>query len=406
MNIEVNHSVLFSLGFMFYWILPFIFGISKYYDAKRPMMGEWNALFDKIPFHALNNYMLSCLVLYFSFACGDFFGKRLFKKDELRARVIYCDKRILKFFFVAGIVAAAVFAFMLRDYLFHGYMKGFIPEGKGSYTASTVFLLTIAFLYSISFEEKSLSFWKTIMNKYFMAYFVAAILLLSLGGRTFFISSILMLLVYRNVYFEHMKLSNFFVFVFVIIVLSTLFAYIRTGMSLTFNIEYFKEYVFIFFSDSIYTSVSLIHFLSENTLPLLEIPKFLFYDLTNLLPSFIFPSKGELLLDPADYGYTIVAPVGAVNAFINLIINFGVIGSAAVFFLSAFSLNYLKEHNIRQSRGIYIMISGWLAISFFRDFSVTVVKLILEFSVIVPLAIILCSHIASVAKRSFPVKYK
>ncbi|GER94634.1 hypothetical protein A45J_2398 [hot springs metagenome] len=45
------------------------------------------------------------------------------------------------------------------------------------------------------------------------------------------------------------------------------------------------------------------------------------------------------------------------------------------------------------------MISGWMAISLFRDFEITLVKLILEFSIIVPILIALSSHILSSARR-------
>ena len=43
---------------------------------------------------------------------------------------------------------------------------------------------------------------------------------------------------------------------------------------------------------------------------------------------------------------------------------------------------------------MYIMISGWLAMSFFRAFEMTAVKMILEFSILVPITLtVLCSMI-------------
>lgn len=393
-RVEVNHILLFSLAYIFYWILPIAIGLLRCFENKISM-DIWYGIFDKVPPHILMLYLIFGLSCYIAFVAGSYGGERLSKKNILKFRGISFDRRDLNFLFLAGVVAASIFAYTLMDDFFMGYVKTGSHKWKGSFTASTVFLLSLAFINSNRIHEKynfSTDIWITILNRFFVAYAIFAVLLASLGGRMFIVSSILMLLVYRTVYFKGMKYNNFFYILIGIAVLSTITAFLRAGEVM--NMSWFitedarSDLFFVFFSDTLFTGFSLIHFLKEYAMPIINYPIFLLNQLVNLVPTIILPSKAQFFLNPADFGYKIYSPAAALHTFVPLMLNFGLIGTIIFLFLFSFFLSFIKMNKTQPCRAMYVLISGWTSIAFFRDFNVTSVKLILEFSILMPILIV------------------
>ncbi len=93
-----------------------------------------------------------------------------------------------------------------------------------------------------------------------------------------------------------------------------------------------------------------------------------------------------MLLNPKDYGFPLFSPLGATNSFYSFMINFGVFGTIVFLFLMGWLLSLLRgrDRNLL-SRVIYVMLSGWIGFTFFRDdFSISLVKSMLQFSILVP----------------------
>jgi hypothetical protein len=85
-------------------------------------------------------------------------------------------------------------------------------------------------------------------------------------------------------------------------------------------------------------------------------------------------------------------------------INFGVLGSLVAVFVFGMFLSFLKARgNSVLWKTMYLMISGWLTFSFWRDgFATSIVKLITEFSILIPALIVISLHFLTVAYAPIP----
>jgi hypothetical protein len=99
----------------------------------------------------------------------------------------------------------------------------------------------------------------------------------------------------------------------------------------------------------------------------------------------------------ADAGVPLFNPLGTVHSFLSFLANFGVFGSFGVFFLLGFALNLIKSGTrVPLLRVIYIMLSAQLAFTLWRDdFSLSFVKSMLEFSILIPIMICVSSNVLS-----------
>jgi hypothetical protein len=134
---------------------------------------------------------------------------------------------------------------------------------------------------------------------------------------------------------------------------------------------------------------------------LVNVPKFLVSDFVNLIPTVLLPGKAALLMDPNDYGYSVYTPLGALHSFFSFTINFGVIGTLPVMFGLGFGLRWLQINgHLVLLRVLYVMLSSWLAFTFFRDpFTTSIVKNMFEFSILVPTLVIVAMHVITLAAR-------
>jgi hypothetical protein len=140
-------------------------------------------------------------------------------------------------------------------------------------------------------------------------------------------------------------------------------------------------------AEPVFTSFSLVSFLSSNHLPWIEFPRFLIVDFLNLVPSAVLANKQDYLLDPTKAGFSFVSPFGAMSSWVSFIINFGLAGTAVVMtFIGFFLRRLLMNANSPIFKTQYLMCSAFLVFTFFRDpFSVSLVKTFFEFSIVMPL---------------------
>ena len=388
-RLEFNHVLLFSLGFVVYWIVPIAVGQSGLF-ASAPVMDVWYGLYRKIPEATRTLYLLMCLGAYGAFVAGTVLCRRLRPGTYTVSRPIFFDRRPLNFFLGLGVLAAAVYAVQLRGDFFRGYTSGDVYSNvgaRGSFVAISVFLLSLAFLYSLKKQEKQpdLSFRQAVSHYFFAVYFAAAILVLSLGGRLYLFSSLLMLLVYYTVYFQKIAYRPFFLVVLSGLLLSGLVGTLRLGAGFSFS-----EVLFNLAAEPLFNSISLLQFLVDGRLDLVNAPIFLLGDFINLIPTALFPGKSAFLLSPDDYGYHVFSPLGSLSTFFSFMINFGILGTMLFMFVLAFGLQLLRSRGRSLlSKTIYVMVSGWLATTFFRDpFSISLVKSIFQYSILFPAIVV------------------
>jgi hypothetical protein len=137
-------------------------------------------------------------------------------------------------------------------------------------------------------------------------------------------------------------------------------------------------------TEPLYTSISLLIVLARGDSHLARVPIYLGSDLINLVPGILLPNKERLMQEIPD----VYSPLGAINSYVSFEANFGVLGTAVFIFLFAWGTRRLRRTPGSWRTPAYVMISGWSGFALFRDpFAVSLVKDILEFSILMPAAI-------------------
>ena len=401
-GVEFNHILMFSLGFLFYWMVPIVVGMNRLFESELAMR-LWYQVFDVISPEAIAIYLGIALCCYLSFVAGTVFTTRLFRTQTCYKEIFFYP-RLLDIMLLLALIVAGIYGFLLRDELFHGYTAWSAGEGtekRGPFIAASVFLLALTFVYMAKKHEATgftIGFGRLLANRYFLSYIAVAILVLSLGGRLYFVSSLVMLLVYRSVYFSRISTKAALISLGSVAGLSGLVGLFRLGGDVNFQSGLLNVFI-----EPLFTGFSLIHFLGDATFEWVKFPVFLLSSFINLAPTALLPGKADYIIAPEDYGYVAFAPGGALNSYFSFMINFGILGTMVFFFLFSGFLNYLKLQDRRLLfRVIYVMLCGWLGFTFFRDaFFISIVKTMFQFSVLTPIALVLTAQLISSGIRNF-----
>lgn len=414
-GLEINHVLIFSVGFITYWILPIGIGLTGL-ARGLPQLQIWTYVFDDVPEALLARYLLVTLGCFLAFWAGDTWMRRRMARRAQVYRRTFFYPLMLEVPLAFGLLGEIVYGFALRGQFFTGY-AALIQEGtntdatRGSFIAFSVFLLSLALVYTMRRAEmkqdeagqdkvgwESRPFAALLRNRYVVLYALFAVLVLSLGGRLYFVSSLVMLLVYRTVYFRRISGRAALILTLVGAAVSSVIGVTRLGGSAEA-----AGLAQSLLGEPLLTSLSLLRFVQADYFEWLKFPVFLLSSFLNLVPSAVLPNKLDLILDPSQSGYVIFSPVGALNSYVSFMVNFGILGTALCFFGLAASLRFLALSDSRLlSRVIYVMVCGWLGSTFFRDpFLVSLVKNIFQFSILTPLIIVLAAQVASVALRGF-----
>lgn len=390
-GLEIDHISLFSVGFVYYWILPVAIGNYRYFE-EAPGMKTWYGVFDSIPKTVLVTYLQVCLCCYFCFLSGTWIAGKTVRKSDRKSKDLRFSSCALNLLLIPALVPIIYFIVAYRNKFFGGYLRQF--SGKdGTFVAFSLLLFCLAMIYSVKRDmryEGLLDFRKMYFNKFFLIYFIIAFLLLSLGGRLYLLSTILILVVYQSVYRGKIRKRNALVLFSVLTISMAVIGLLRQGSAISA-----RETLEMAFFESSYIGYSTMAFLKAGTLDVVRLPVYLLSDFANLIPSFLLPSKADLILRPD----ATVGLGGGFSSFVSFLVNFGVVGTFIVLSIFSFFLSFLKKRsNIVLFRVMYACISGWVAFCFFRDpFSVSIVKTIFEFSIFIPALVVLGAHILTVA---------
>lgn len=394
-GVTVDPVLTFSLGFLAYWILPVALGATGAFTSQAGM-DVWYGLFQRANPGTLARFATISLAAYLAFVVG--YLRRRPSEHLQRAARIEFSPVLLTPLFGALLVAAAGFAVTLRDRFFQGYRTPLIIGNggvHGSFVAVSVALFALAML---RLSRRALRQRVDLLryvgrDGFFFAYFVVGGLALSLGGRLYMLSSLLMLAAYRSAYEHPIRYRAFIIGGILSVLAAGVIGVVRLGGPLSA-----ETVLFNLAAEPMFTSFSLVNFLADGRFGLIRAPVFLASDFANLIPTIFFPAKEMLLLDPADAGFSVFAPLGALNSFFSFMINFGAVGTAAVLYALGAGLRHLRARSgSAVARTAYSMLTGWLAFTFFRDpFAVSVVKNMFEFSLVMPVLFAVVAHVFTV----------
>ena len=320
---QFDHFALFTIGFIFYWICPIIIISSPW---GMSIFSELSRIFRSIPSETITVYYVVCFITYFAYYAGTLLGNKL--TISLKPHVQF-SKNLNVVLFLPLFVAMCFFVVFFRGYFFHGYSSSdnINMRQKGPFVATSLCLLVVALIrYFGGFLKRNEN---KPANFYFYVYFICAFLIMSLGGRLYFISSLMIIMMLYHNYFKKIKASKIFLILIIFIIAFSLIGVIRDGKS----VIGLRSTIFVFFAEPIFTSYTLFSFMAKNSIELIRFPFILLSGFINLIPTFILPNKSEMMIYAKDIGISISAPQGAMNSFVSFNINFGIFGYHAVYVL-------------------------------------------------------------------------
>ena len=374
--IILNFRTLFTLGFVYYLIVPYYYLIFK---NDKTVISLFNGVYEyaeKVSEFNYCLYMISIFILYF---CTMLFSKyhvTSFNKYKNENGNVF--KLNYKFFYIVFFVLCLFFTYKFRTFFGKGYTEDSNMTGeKGAFLTASIILYILSF-HCISPKTKCFSL-------YGLVYFVFALIIMTMGGRLYFLTTFLSIIVFYANYNRKIRIRHF---IFAIIIVGLIFSaigVIRQGNKITS-----KLLLFIFLGEPILTSYSLFSCLSMNNIPILQFPYEFLFGIINLVPSFVLPNKVELINKFADLAkFNFVAPVGAENVFTSLMVNFGILGIPLFVFCLSMFLRKIKSIN----QDLYYFAISWFVFTFYRDpFYVSLWKILFEFVFLIPVCLYIYNY--------------
>ncbi len=290
--------------------------------------------------------------------------------------------------------------------LFRGYSAvSEWPVQRGWFISVNVSLIVLFCIYAsnrVDFYNISGNWkdkFKIFFNQYLIVSFLFGFLMYSTGNRGYLTLSVISILLVLQRVLKVFKLLQMFIIVCLVAILNSIWGIIRVQNSVNF----FKIIQY-FFMEPGYVGMTLISHLIRNEFSLIEFPISLLGNIIGMIPSIIFPEKFKYIQAITKMGKPINVFQGTTHNYVELIANFGLIGSMIFMFLLSLSLNFLKRNE--SLSGIYIAICSFLPFFFFRDFSNTLIKYIFEFTIILSILLYYSGLITQKVKKRISPKHE
>ncbi|EMK08751.1 MULTISPECIES: hypothetical protein [Leptospira] len=377
----IDHNFLLMSGFIYYWYLPLIpYEIG---DRKNVVLSmDVIESYELVSLEAKILYLATSLLLILSFLLGEIIFKRKSHKWNLLKKQYDFSKMPVNLFFYGLLLFGIISLKYMLPVLFRGYSAvSEWPLQRGWFISVNVSLIVLFCIYASSradfydISRKRKDMVSIFFNQYLIVSLLFGFLMYSTGNRGYFTLSIIsMILVLQKIH-KGFKLIPSIIAVSVLAILNAIWGQIRAQNSVTF----FKILQSIFMEPG-YVGMTLISFLNNNEFHLIEFPIPLLSNVIGMIPSIVFPDKFKYIQAVAEMGKPISVFQGTTHNYVELMANFGLIGSMIFMFLLSLTLNFLKRNE--SLSGIYIAICSFLPFFFFRDFPNTLIKYILEFTVI------------------------
>ncbi len=372
--LNIDYKFLFALSTYYYVMIPIIILPFSVYNTEvgTEAVQSMTARF------LMQQYSI---FLLFSICCAAFLfiGAKSFKQEKNTECFLLFSQTISFKCYNALFLLLGVYLFYnFQDNLFEGYQaENNWPRNRSWIIGITSISISMYAIVASEIEKNNFR------NYFFNIYFIIALLFSSLyltaGGRHL----ILMLITILFLELGKKRKSLFLVtFLSIILILFLGFAgALRAGYSDIY--AFLNQTTTEIFSETNNVSNTMFSFIINENLDkyqLIAFPAPFLSQFFNLVPSIVFPGKIELM-----YSHQYVVHFQATSIiFIDILVNFGILGSFFIFWLIGYSMQYLKSI----SPGIFLAVSSTFALNLHRTFEITFIKNILQYSILIPLLII------------------
>lgn len=400
-KIEVSFILTFSIGYLYYSVLPMYFGVFGL-SLKNINLTEWFLRYNKIPNYRVTQYLFFVLVIYLVLI---FVFEKLnnvlipkiksFNVFKSIRKIDYNDS-FDKYWFIIFILLGLYSFYRVSAELFSTY-DWTNTTNRSVVSAFSMLVLSFSILNLTVKKKRKIN--DLLFNPWTVILILTSIILLLLGGRLYVMTIILAYIIYYTHCIKRINLKWIIIFGIVVLLFVGFIGITRSGFS---DVSVFSilDNVLV---ESIYNFFSVIDYLTKYDISLVNIPIGLFGSIILLIPSPIFPGKDLIANYFVNNNYHIESLVGGMNIFPSLNIEFGFIGTVIFFIIIFAILKALKKSDHPLIIAIYILFSSNLLFTFFRDpFSISLIKNILQFSIIMPIIFYFAPMIYMTIKSKLP----
>lgn len=391
MKKKLFHIYLFTFGFVYYLVLPYVVVCLNILDDYPGM--DW--LYEYNIMNHSKLYITCCFYFYLSFIMGSLFPLLFYRKSFIY-RNNYCTiSRKDQFIFISPIIMLALgLTVVHRGDLFQGYRNEYDATYLGQ-IATTNLILLFWFIYN---RFKFGLHYNKFDKLFLILLIVFSIVLLGLGSRMYVLLPIISYLLYA-VDVKLLKPSKIILYFAVFTILLLLVGLWRVGQDFSF-----EDMLYIGIAEPCFTWISAIsmfdktHEIACFYLPYNYISSFL-----NFLPTMLVPDKISLI-SPISLPFD--APLGARSVLLSVISNFGLVGGCLFLFMfgSFFSVIRLYGNKIFW-KVYYICICSILPFQFFRDELSIINKMIFFNFLFVPIVMKLTGRLCINIKNKYNFNY-
>ncbi|EMI64582.1 O-antigen polysaccharide polymerase Wzy [Leptospira noguchii] len=383
LKFEIDHNFLIVLGFIYYWYLPFI--AYEMNGLEQPLLDSYGFVlesYERVSYEAKVWYLITSLLLILSFLLGEIIFRKQSHKWNLLKKQYDFSKAPIQLFFYGLVLFGIISLKYMLPILFRGYSAvSEWPLQRGWFISVNVSLIVLfcihassrVDLYDISGKWKDRV--RIFLNQYLIISILFGFLMYSTGNRGYLTLSVISILLILQRVLKSFKFTQVLITICGMVIFNSIWGIIRAQNSVNF----FKIIQY-FFMEPGYVGMTLIYHLIRNEFSFIEFPIPLLGNIIGMIPSIIFPEKFKYIQAVTEMGKPISVFQGTTHNYVELMANFGLIGSMIFMFLLSLGLNFLKRNE--SLSGIYIAICSFLPFFFFRDLPNTLIKYIFEFTII------------------------
>ena len=385
-GVVIDHILVFSAAFLLYFSFPMALGASQIRIEDAALLVWYSFFRENLGPTVFTEFAAFSLGLYVAFVGAAVLGER----GERAPRRLSLSPDALVPLWIPVVAVGVAYLWKVHGSMFSGYSAyDTFYAAAGTLSAVTLVLVAFALLHAAYSPVAMRASMTARMLRLVAALFCAS--LLSLGGRLYAAATVVAVLVFVSCFRAPLPTKRAVLILGGTFVGAGAVGLLRLGHGVS-PVEIAANLA----AEPLFTSFSIIHFVGHYPMAVLHAPVFLAGDFLNLVPSALFPGKTAYLPNLSHAGYVVYAPVGALHMALSFLVNFGVVGTLVVIAALGFALSRLRDVRTPLAAAIYSMLSGSLAFTFFRDpFSVSIVKNMVEFSVLVPAAIVAAGHVVS-----------
>lgn len=399
-NILFDHELIFTFGYMYYWILPFIVG-EAFFDLDDSVIKMWYSYYQNVTDEQKILFFITALILYLSFILGSNIAITKHRTGSMLPNIHEEYDSVIPYYIMTlCIIPIFVYVFIqIRPYLFGGYLvDGFgRAEIRGQLATLSMISFSVIYIYIYRNYDLKRSFIKNVMTRFSILYILSSIFMLSTGGRLYFMTSVVSMITLYSIYLKKLTKKRAAYIISGCFLFAGAIGVWRLSAS---DSELLTAIISNVFAEPILTSISLLTFISSNEIPILTDPSSSLSLVVNILPSFLFRDfRADFTVDLSDI-YYYDSPLGALNSYVSWTGYFGLLGSVSIMFLGGFIMSVLKNKNGTSYHIIYGMICGTIMFTLFRDpFDISLIKVMLQDSIMIPMGFIIFLNIYNICSK-------